>query len=188
MEQSIGSMKTTSDFGRKLYDLWNKSVVAYEREAKVGANLFDQSELDFLEANGMTIQNLYDYAEDFVNCGEPDFAMVLLIQEVCRDYLLEECAGIVSRKKLSADAFPERTLEKEGIVGLDRIFEKARAKLHGEISSELMYSCPSDRAFLRENHIHPAEFLRLVWFYEKNRDPKDDLVKWILHRRKQHRE
>lgn len=182
MKRSVNKAGAKEDFARKLYDLWKKSIAAYEKENM--GDLFSQAETGFLEANAMTPQDLYDYAEDFVKSGEPDFVTVLLIQEVCRDYLHEERGGVVSTKKLSADALPKRSQKKRGVVGLARVLEKARAKLHGELLSDLMYSCPSDRAFLKESNIHPAELLRAIWFYEKNTDQKDGLIKWILHRRK----
>jgi hypothetical protein len=40
---------------------------------------------------------------------------------------------------------------------------KARAKLRGEMPTELMYGCGGDRAFLRKTGIHPADFLRVTW-------------------------
>ena len=45
----------------------------------------------------------------------------------------------------------------------ERIIEKARAKLRGEMPDELMFCCGGDRAFLRKIDLHPADFLREVW-------------------------
>lgn len=179
-------METINDFSQKLYDLWKKSLKAYEQGVRKATDLFDESEVKFLNSNGMVPQDLYDYAEDFTNYREPDFATVLLIQEVRRAYFLEEQNGVLVTNKKKVDLFPERSQEKDGIKGLPRTLEKAKAKLHGELPTELMYSCPLDRAFLKENHIHPAELLRAIWFYEKNADQKDGLMKWMIHRRKKY--
>lgn len=179
-------MENTNDFSQKLYTLWKKSLESYENGVRRASDLFDQSEVTFLNSNGMTPQDLYDYAEDFVTFREPDFATVLLIQEVRRAYFLEEQNGVLSTNKKNVDTFPDKSLETEDIKGLPRTLEKAKAKLHGELPPELMYSCPLDRAFLKENHIHPAELLRAIWFYEKNTDQKDGLIKWMVHRRKKY--
>ena len=46
---------------------------------------------------------------------------------------------------------------------LPRIIAKAQAKLRGEMSSDIMFGCGGDRAFLRKVGIDPAQFLRVVW-------------------------
>lgn len=47
---------------------------------------------------------------------------------------------------------------------------------------ELMYGCGGDRRFLKENNIHPAEFLRLVW---SKFDDDQAIADWVAERRKQ---
>lgn len=39
----------------------------------------------------------------------------------------------------------------------------AKAKLRGEMPSDLMYGCGADRPFLRSIGMEPDAFLRLVW-------------------------
>ena len=38
-----------------------------------------------------------------------------------------------------------------------------RAKLRGEMPSDLMFDCGGDRKFLQSVNHHPADFLRHVW-------------------------
>ena len=49
-----------------------------------------------------------------------------------------------------------------GIEWLPRLIEKARAKLRGEMSDDLMYLCGGDRKFFKKHDIHPADFLQFV--------------------------
>ena len=49
-----------------------------------------------------------------------------------------------------------------GIEWLPRLMPKARAKLRGEMSDDLMYCCGGDRKFFKTHNIHPAEFLAFV--------------------------
>ncbi len=64
-----------------------------------------------------------------------------------------------------------------GMAYLPRILAKARAKLRGELDSDLMFGCGGDRRFLK-NHgdIHPADFLRQVWAAKED-DQK--LAAWV---------
>ena len=46
---------------------------------------------------------------------------------------------------------------------MPRIIAKARAKLKGELPPDFMYSCGTDRPFLRKVGIAPEDFLKTVW-------------------------
>lgn len=176
-------MENTSEFGHKLYELWKKAVEIYKNGNRTPSTFFNEEETNFLKANGISAQELYDFAEDFNNDKEPDFAVVLLIQEVRRAYFLEEQKAILSKNILNMETVPAKKDTIEDIAWFPRIIAKAKAKLHGELTPDLMYCCPGDRVFLKENHIHPAEFLHALWFYEKENDDKG-FIKWFMHRRK----
>jgi hypothetical protein len=61
------------------------------------------------------------------------------------------------------ETFPAGTLALGDFRWLPRIIAKARAKLKGELPSEIMYSCGTDRPFLKKVGIAPEDFLKTVW-------------------------
>lgn len=168
-----------TDQERKLLALWQQAVIQYKNGNRDAGAYFERDELDFLAALGMNAGDVYDYAEDHVAYGEPDFVTFARIHELRRRYFHEvqqrRRSGVVANP---AD-FPSPETEEAGIAWLPRIIEKARAKLRGELPPDLMYSCPADRRFLKRHDIHPAEFLRKVWEMENDRDK---LVEWVARR------
>ncbi len=80
-----------------------------------------------------------------------------------RDHFLVEQKGVASTNTVSPSALPAKTAEMEGIGWLPRIIAKATAKLRGEMDPDTMFGCGGDRAFLSRHHLHPADFLRVVW-------------------------
>ena len=93
--------------------------------------------------------DLYDFAEDYVSGGEPDFETFLLIHDVRRNYLLHVQQGETSSDVLDPDAIPAKTDAVEGIEWLPRILPKAKAKLRGELPPEMMFCCGGDRRFFK---------------------------------------
>ena len=124
--------------------------------------------------------DVFDYAEDYVARGEPDFETFLMVCEARRDYFLHVQHGIASTQQLDPNTLPPKDEAVNGIVWLPRILAKAHAKLRGELPPEIMYGCGGDRRFFRSNNIHPAEFLRRVWAHET--DPAQ-LIEWVARRR-----
>ena len=124
--------------------------------------------------------NVFDYAEDFVGGGDPEFETFLMICEARLEYFLNVQQGIASTQRLDASTLPPKDLSINGIVWLPRILPKALAKLRGELPPEIMYGCGGDRRFFRSNNIHPAEFLRTVWAHEA--EPAR-VIEWVAQRR-----
>lgn len=156
------------DFADRFRALYDQAVKLYAA-GKTGADsYFTADETAFLAANGLTAQNLADYAEDHNDYGEPGYDRALAIELVRRDYFLNAQGGKPSGKVIDAATMPGKTDAVRGIVWLPRLIPKAKAKLRGELPATLMYSCGGDRAFFRQHDIHPAEFLSLVWRYENN--------------------
>lgn len=165
-----------ADRFRALYDHAVKLYAAGQRGAET---YFDANAQAFLAANGLTAQNLYDYAEDHQNYGEPGYDRALAIELVRRDYFLNAQLGRASTVTADDTTWPAKTAAVEGITWLPRIIPKTKAKLRGELPAHLMYSCGGDRAFFRDHDIHPAEFLSLVWRHEN-----DDagIIAWVKRR------
>lgn len=165
-----------------LKTIWQDAVAKYEAGNREPDTYFDEATLAELASVGLNTMDVYDFAEDFVTRDEPDFETFLMISEARRDYFLTVQEGKPSDKTLDPATLPEKTDEVNGIVWLPRIMPKAIAKLRGELPSDTMYCCGGDRRFLKENKIHPAEFLRAAWAYE---DDTDKLVAWVEARRAQ---
>lgn len=168
------------DFVLQFRALYDHAVGRYARGQRDAAAFFSADEAAWLAAAGLTPQNLYDYAEDFHNYGEPGCEQALAIELVRRDYFLNVQGGRGSGTVIDEARLPAKTESVQGLEWLPRLIPKAKAKLRGELPASLMYGCGGDRRFFREHDILPAEFLSLVW-----RHLHDDgaIVEWVLRRR-----
>lgn len=155
----MNALRWTSDL-RKLYDA---AVAKYRAGQRGSSSYFDAAELAFLRSIGHSAQEVYDFAEDHVNYGEPDWETFLLIASVRRDYFLTEQKGLHSDQRIDMDRLPPKAEAVEGIEWLPRLVVKAQAKLRGEMPDDLMYDCGGDRAFFTRWNLHPADFLRFAW-------------------------
>ena len=167
------------DFTDKFRALYDKAVRAYASGQSDLATYFSAEEKDFLAANGISAQAMYDYAEDHNNGGEPGYDRALAIEMIRRDYFRNVQKGQASTRILDAAAMPAKTDAVQGITWLPRLLPKTKAKLRGELPASLMYSCGGDRNFFRTHDIHPAEFLSLVW---RNLDHDDATIAWVVQR------
>ncbi len=170
------------DFADKFHALYDKAVKLYA-SGKTGADsYFTPAESAFLAANGLSAQNLYDYAEDHHGYGEPGYDRALAIESVRRDYFLNVQHGKTSTKVLKVAALPAKTDAVQGIEWLPRLIPKTKAKLRGELPDSLMYCCGGDRRFFKQHNIQPAEFLSLVW---RNLDHDAATIEWVVRRARQ---
>jgi hypothetical protein len=155
---------------RELRAIYDKSVDLYARGNRDLESYFSPEESGFLASIGLRPINLYDYAEDMVKYGEPDWNTVLLIVAARRDYFLYKQHGITKTAATDSSELPAKTDELEGIAWLPRIIAKATCFLEGGLCLDIMYGCGGDRRFLKEHDIHPADFLRAVWATEGNKE------------------
>ncbi len=162
---------------RSLYD----HAVALQSAGKTGpAGYFTPEQLAWLSANGLTAQNLYDYAADPVKYGaEPGYDLALSIELIRRDFFLNAQGGRPSSSVIDVAAMPAKTDAVRGIEWLPRLIPKAKAKLRGELPDSLMFCCGGDRRFFKAHDIHPAEFLSLVW---RNLDNDPAIIEWVATR------
>jgi hypothetical protein len=165
---------------RALKDIWQGAVEKYREGNRQPNTYFNADELAFLSAVGLKEIDVYDFAEDYIHGGEPDFETFLTISEARRDYFLHVQDGQASCEVLDPASLPAKFESVRGIVWLPRIMPKALAKLRGELPPETMYGCGGDRNFFKENNIHPAEFLRVSWAYE---DAPEKVIDWVEARR-----
>jgi len=167
-------------YQQTLKTIWEGAVATHKAGNREPDSYFDKATLAELASVGLNTMDVYDFAEDYVNHGEPDFETFLMVCEARRDYFLTAQEGKLSSKVLDSSTLPPKTDEVKGIVWLSRIMPKALAKLRGELPSDTMYGCGGDRKFLKENNIHPAEFLRAAWAYEDNHSK---LIDWVVARK-----
>lgn len=168
------------DFPKNLRALYEQAVALYAAGRRSTDKFISTAEAEWLAANGITVQHLYDYAEDHNTYGgEPGLEHALSIETVRRDYFLNAQGGHPSGKTLDPASLPGKQEAVRGIAWLPRLLPKAKAKLRGELPSSLMYCCGGDRAFFKEHNILPAEFLALVWRHENN---DAAIVDWVVRR------
>ena len=167
------------DSADKFRSLYDKALKLYAAGRSDKTAYFTGEEQAFLVANGISVQAMYDYAEDHNNGGEPGYDRALAIETVRRDYFLNAQQGRASTQILDEDRMPAKTDAVKGIEWLPRIIPKAKAKLRGELPDSLMYCCGGDRRFFKKHDIHPAEFLSLVW---RNLDNDNATIEWVVRR------
>ena len=155
-------MTESYTFQVPLKEIWVKAVKLYQEGNRESGSYFNEKETAFLDSIGHTAQEVYDFAEDFVRGGEPDFETFLLVASLRRFYFLHVMKGQKSDVVVDTGDLPAKDLSVAGIDWLPRIIPKARAKLRGEMSDDLMYGCGGDRKFFKANNLHPAEFLMVV--------------------------
>jgi hypothetical protein len=167
-------------FAEQLHALYNKACKQYAAGQRGSEKYFSPDETAFLAANGLTPQHLYDYAEDETGGGEPGWDKAIAIEMVRRDYFFNAQDGKPSGRVIDESKLPGKSDAVKGITWLPRLIPKAKAKLHGELPTSLMYCCGGDRRFFQEHDINPAEFLSMVWRNENN---DAAIVDWVLKRK-----
>jgi hypothetical protein len=147
----------------RLRGLYDKAVAFLRNGEPDLRKYFSEEEKTFLASIGLKPINVYDFAEDFADGGEPDWDTFLLIAAARRDFFLVEQNGQLNPDELDPSELPSRKDSLGGIEWLPRIIKKAQCFLEGGLCHDIMYCCGGDRNFLRKHHMHPADFLRAVW-------------------------
>ncbi len=169
----------TLDWIPKFRTLFEHKVTSYKKGMRNADAMFSHEEKDFLRALGATPQEIFDFVEDWCEDGEPELEMAIAITKIRMDYFLNAQQGQYSKIVKNTDLFPPREASLAGLEWFPRIIEKARAKLRGELPSDLMFSCGGDRRFLKKVNVAPAEFLQVVW---EAADNVDHIVKFVKDR------
>jgi hypothetical protein len=156
--------------------LFQNAVTKYREGHQKAEGIVDEKGRTFLASIGHTVQELFDFVEDFAKAGEPTLETALKIASVRRDYFLQKQNGNPSPHRISMDALPSKDAAIDGIVWLPRLIPKAEAKLRGEMPPDLMYGCGGDRKFFKTHKLGAAEFLRKVWEAGGN---QAEIVAWV---------
>lgn len=175
---------TTSayQYTTKLREIWRTAVAKYQAGDRGSESYFDPEQTEFLASIGHTAQEVYDFAEDYVNYGEPDWETFVLIAQQRRHHYLNVLNQRAPERVIDTGDLPPKTEAVRGIEWLPRLIAKAKAKLNGEMSSDLMYGCGGDRKFFKQHNIHPAEFLQVVAGLF---DHDEAVVEWVEQHSKQ---
>ncbi len=166
-------------FAQGFRPLYDRAVALYAKGQRGADTFFDAAQRDFLAANGLTAQHVYDYAEDHVASGEPGWDEALAIELIRRDYFLHTQGGAPSPAVLDEASLPAKSDAVRGIEWLPRLIPKARAKLRGELPASLMYCCGGDRRFFKTHGIRPSEFLAFLARHEGN---DAAVIDWVVSR------
>ncbi len=142
---------------------YDQAVHRFELGHRGPDNVIARESLALLDSIGTSAQELYDFVEDRVEDGEPDFNTVAAITAIRREYFVTVQQGKSSHERVLSATLPSGYAALGGYRWLPRIIAKARAKLRGELSPDMMFGCGADRPFLRSVHMEPAEFLKVVW-------------------------
>ena len=155
--------ENSQDWLSQFRDLYERAVDRFEQGQRSPETVVGSEALAFLDSIGTSAQELYDFVEDWVEDGEPDFETVAAMTDVRREYFLTVQEGKRSDAVIPSATLPSGYAEMGGYQWLPRIIAKARAKLRGELAPDIMFGCGADRPFLRSVNMEPAEFLKTVW-------------------------
>ncbi len=151
------------DWRSQLRAIYDQAVERFEQGHRTPQQVVDAEALPFLDSIGTSAQELYDFVEDWVEDGEPDFETVAAMTDVRRAYFLTVQQGAPSDTVVPSSSLPSGYAKLGEYRWLPRIIAKARAKLRGELAPDIMFGCGADRPFLRSVNMEPAEFLNTVW-------------------------
>jgi hypothetical protein len=147
---------------KQFREVWDRGVAAWNAGRRSAKTMFNADDVKFLASIGCTAQELFDFVDDSLVYGEPDFATALTVQAIRRDHFLNVLGSKPTGHIASMDDLPAKADAVDGIAWLPRIIEKARLKLRGEMPDDLMYGCGGDRAFMKQVKMTLPQFLTLV--------------------------
>jgi hypothetical protein len=165
---SAYGMGKPEDWETEFEAVYRRGAKAWAAGRRAAGTMFPAEDLAFLATVGCSAQELFDFIDDGLVYGEPDFATTLEVQRLRREFFLTVQKGKASAHRASMRDLPAKSDAVDGIAWLPRLIVKARLKLRGEMPDDLMYGCGGDRPFVRRMNTTLADFLRLV------RDSGDD--------------
>jgi hypothetical protein len=151
------------DWKLEFRSVWDRGVAAWKAGRRSAHTMFAPADVAFLTSIGCAVQELFDFVDDSLGYDDVDFATVLAVTEIRRDYFLSVMHGKPTGRVVPMSELPAKSTEVDGIAWLPRLITKARIKLRGELHPDLMYGCAGDRPFLRRHHMTLPQFLQLVW-------------------------
>ncbi len=129
----------SNDWRKEFRELFFAGADRQQHGAQSPATMFETDEVEFLDSIGCSAQELFDFADDYVHCGDVNYDDIEAIQSVRLDFFKDHLKGQPASRPMSVDDFPAKAAEVDGIPWLPRLITKARAKLRGELPADLMY-------------------------------------------------
>ena len=80
--------ENSQDWLSQFRDLYERAVDRFEQGQRSPETVVGSEALAFLDSIGTSAQELYDFVEDWVEDGEPDFETVAAMTDVRREYFL----------------------------------------------------------------------------------------------------
>lgn len=151
-----------TDWQTQFQAVYERGVAAWRAGRRDPRTMFAPADVAFLASIGCTAQELFDFIDDFLRDGEPDYATTLKVQAIRRDYFQRVLHGQSTGRVARMAELPAKSAAVDGIAWLPRLIVKARLKLRGEMPPELMYGCAGDRPFLQGKNLTLPQFLELV--------------------------
>lgn len=142
--------------------VYTRGLEAWQSGRRLPSTMFAPADAAFLEGIGCSVQELFDFVDDFARYGEPDFDAVLEVTAIRREYFVNELKSKPASRRVPMSELPPKAEAVDGIPWLPRIIMKARLKLRGEMPDDLMYGCGGDRQFLAGIRMSLPAFLTLV--------------------------
>ncbi|MBH52751.1 MAG: hypothetical protein CMI18_00170 [Opitutaceae bacterium] len=147
----------------RLKEIWKKGYDDYQAGGRTPGAYLTNEDQEFLAEIGATQHDVYDFTDDFICFGAPDWETFWSVQSIRFNYFKQVMKGQPGTYIRPMAEYTPKDGEIKGISWLPRIIEKAQHKLRGELDPDIMYGCGGDRKFLKNHNLHPAEFLQLVW-------------------------
>ncbi|MEP6673429.1 MAG: DUF5069 domain-containing protein [Chthoniobacter sp.] len=151
------------DWKLEFRKVWERGSAAWKAGRQSARTMFAPADVAFLAGLGCTAQELFDFVDDSLGDGDPDFETVLAVTAIRREYFREVMLGKPTGRVVPMSTLPAKSAAVDGIAWLPRLIAKARLKLRGEMEPDLMYGCGGDRPFLRRHRMTLPQFLQLVW-------------------------
>jgi hypothetical protein len=142
--------------------VYARGLEAWQAGRRLPSTMFAPADAAFLGSIGCSVQELFDFVDDFARYGEPDYDDVLEVTAIRRDFFVNELKGKPASRRVPMSELPPKAEAVDGIPWLPRIIMKARLKLRGEMPDDLMYGCGGDRQFLAGIRMSLPAFLILV--------------------------
>lgn len=153
----------TADWKSEFQNVWDRAVTAWKAGRRSARTMFSAEDANFLATLGCTPQELFDFVDDSLCCGDFGFDTVLAVTEIRYRYFRDVMNSQPTGRIVPMSELPAKSAEVDGIAWLPRLIVKARIKLRGEMDPDLMYGCAGDRPFLRSHRMTLPDFLQLVW-------------------------
>lgn len=158
---------TNYTFQKRIRTIWNNACQSYEAGEREPSKMVSHEDILELQSIGLNAIDLFDAVDDNHRYGgDPDFETFLLVSSVRRDYFFQVQKKVPSDKLITVESLPAKTDAVQGVSWLPRIYDKAIAKIKGELPPEIMFGCAGDRGFLQAFDIAPADMLRAAWSFE----------------------